>query len=380
MAENVKKILLGLVFVVLFLPLSQLYVPVIESAPLHGAFHPARDTNFSIEQWIDGSYQEVKGKYIADNISFRSDLIRLNCQMDFSLFGRANTGWGVIGKDGCVFDVEYINAYTGNDFVGRDSLYNQLRKLKALQDTFARLGKSLVLVHAASKGYYYSECIPDKYRAKEYHPTNFRTCVGLADSLGVNQINMNAWFCAMKDTSKRLLYSKQGIHWTKYGGMLAGDSLIRYVEKLRKISMPHPKWEHMQITDFPVLPDNDIVSALNLIWPPVTEKFCYGDIVCKADSTKAKPNAIYIGDSFTVTLIENGVFSCINTKWEFWFYFRELHTNENPGAELPISGHDWTAALDKADYIALIYNAANLRNLGSGFIEAAYAHYFPGRE
>jgi hypothetical protein len=48
-----------------------------------------------------------------------------------------------------------------------------------------------------------------------------------------------------------------------------------------------------------------------------------------------------------------------------------------PRKARPIAHYDCQAALDKADYIVLIYTAPMLHGLGSGFIEEAYKHYFP---
>ena len=377
MAEKVKKILLGFVMIVVFLPLIQQCLPVITSAPLYGYFQLSPEISFTPETWIDGSYQEGKSKYLNDHVSFRPDFIRLNSQIDYSLFTKMNTGWGVIGKKGCILDMNYINSWNGADFVGYDSALAKLMKLKALQDTLGKLGKSLVLVHTATKPYFYADCIPGKYIRQKKQPTNFDVLRHIGDSLGIHQIDMNSWFCAMKDTSKELLYPKQGIHWSYYGAMLAGDSLVKYLEKLRHIQMPHPRWINVRHTTEPNATDNDIAGVMNLIWPVTTETFAYGEISCDSDTTKTKPSAVYIGDSYTITLIANNYFNCINSNWEFWFYFRQLHKMPNGLAEYPMENHDWQGALDIADCVILVYNAANLNKLGSGFIEAAYGHYFP---
>jgi hypothetical protein len=381
MAESTRKILLVIVLVFLLLPKLQQIFPVIESAPLSGIFHTSPNIGFSIDQWIDGSYQETKSKYLNDNISFRPDLIRLNCQVDYSLFYKLNTGWAVLGKNNCLFDITYINAWSGADFLGYNTICSRMVKLRALQDTFARLGKSLILVHAASKAYYYSDCIPDQLVPPEKRPTNFATCLRIGDSLGIKQLDFNTWFCAMRSTSRELLYPKQGLHWSYYGGMLAADSLVHYIEKLRKINMPHPRWANPIHSSEPKSPDNDLVATLNLIWPFTTETFTYGTTICDSDKTKTKPSAIYIGDSFTWALVDNNVFDCINSNWEFWYYFRERFKRGGaPREALPMEHYDWQAAIDRTDYIVLLYSAPILDRLGSGFIEKEYEHYFPGRQ
>jgi len=119
---------------------------------------------------------------------------------------------------------------------------------------------------------------------------------------------------------------------------------------------------------------------MNLIWPFTTETFTYADGVCDTGATFAKPAAIYIGDSFIWTLLDNNLFNCINRKWEFWFYMKELYTEVRmPRQPRPMEQYDWLKALDETDYIVLLYTASNLKDLGSGFIESAYDHYFPAK-
>ena len=378
MVGRVRNGLLVLLFAIMLLPLVQQYVPVITSIPLVGVFHISPDVSISFAKWWDGSYQEEKGKYLNDNISFRADLVRVQCQVNYSLFSKLTTGWGVVGKHNCMLDDSYIHAWNGEDYVGYDTLYAKMVKLKALQDTLARLGKSLVLVHAASEAYYYGECIPDNMVPAKKRPTNFGTCMRLGDSLGVNQLDFNSWFCGMKDTSRDILYSRQGIHWTCYGSMLAADSMIKYIEKIRNINMPHPKWHNIVRTSEPRSTDDDLGKVLNLIWPLAPEVFTYGETVCDTAGNKQRPKAVYIGDSFTWTIADNGVFDCINSDWEFWFYFKTLNRRGDfPRQETPMENYNWQAVLDKTDYVVLLYSAPQLRKLGSGFIEAAYAHYFP---
>ncbi len=381
MAVWTKKILLIVVLLVLLFPRLQRAYPIFTNVPLNGFFEVAPNTKFTWQKWFDGSYQEEKDKYLNDNMSFGADLIWINCQIDYSLFYKLNTGWAVLGKDKCLLDWAYIAAYNGADFVGYDTLRDKMWKLKAIQDTLAKLGKTIVLVHAASKAFYYHDDIPGDMLPDRKRPTNFATCLRIGDSLGVNQLDFNTWFCRMKDTSKELLYPKQGLHWSYYGGLLASDSIVHYLEHMRHIKMLHPRWDNIVHTTKAKSPDDDLVEMLNLIYPFTTETFTYGNTVCDTDHTATRLSAIYIGDSFYWDLVDNDVFDCINSKWEFWYYFKERYTHSgSPRIAQPMENYDWVGALNNADYIVLLYTAPILDRLGSGFIEKAYDHYYPGKQ
>ena len=120
-----------------------------------------------------------------------------------------------MGTHHCLYQEPYINAYYGEDFAGYKTIRERSIKLKAIQDTFAKLGKSLVLVYAPNKAAYYPEYFPEHRVHDKKGVTNLEEYRRMADSLGINQIDMNAWFISMKKTTHELLFSKQGIHWDR---------------------------------------------------------------------------------------------------------------------------------------------------------------------
>ena len=117
-----KKWLLSFAFVVLVLPFVQQCFPFITSGELSGDFTNAPDVEFSWAKWIDGSYQKGKADFCNDHLGFRPDLLRLNNQIDFSLFGECHAVWTLLGTHQCLFQAPYIEAYYGRDFVGYKSI------------------------------------------------------------------------------------------------------------------------------------------------------------------------------------------------------------------------------------------------------------------
>jgi hypothetical protein len=236
--KNLKGLFI-LISVIMFMPFVQQVLPYVTSGPLQGYYSNAGDTDFAWEKWLDGSYQKMKNDYCNDHIGFRPDLVRLNGQIDFSLFHKADYGGAVVGSDNSIYYSEYIDAYFGENYLGYDTIRAKLVKLKAIQDTLARLGKSLILIHEPCKAFYNAESITDLKECTPKRPTNYQIFLQAGDSLGINQVDLNSWFVSMKKNSKELLFSKQGIHWTVYGSILGSDSIAKYIEHLRNIKMPH---------------------------------------------------------------------------------------------------------------------------------------------
>ena len=379
MAPKYKKSLFTFLFCVLLLPFVQQCLPFVNSGKLFGFYTDAPDVTFSFAKWWDGSYQKNKGNFCNDHIGFRPDLLRVNGQIDYSLFQKANYGGAVVGKDNYLYYDNYIKAYYGIDSVPLEKLHNQMVRLKALQDTFAHLGKSLVLVYSPCKAWYCSEFILPHIERNPAMANNYLTCARLGDSLGIHQIDMNAWFLTMKDTTKELLYSKQGIHWTNYGSILGADSLIKYIEQLRHIRLPHPYWTTVVHTVQAKEPDNDMGNILNLIWPVARETFCYPDLYFSRDSTTTKLNVIHIGDSYNINFIKMGIMQHVYAEWQFWFSFKNIFNNKtyNNWTYPQIENYDWKGELKKADCIVLMNTPKNADNIASGFIDSAYNYFFP---
>lgn len=380
MNKHIKNGIFTLLITVLMLPLLRQYVFTFRIGKLDGYFSAATDPKFSWQGWWDGSYREKKNEYLNDNMGFRPELLRVNNQVDYSLFKKLHAPWLALGKDNYLFQTFHTDEYYGNDYVGYDTIRVKLLKLKAVQDTLAKMGTSLVVVHAPCKSFFYPEFIGDGFR-QEKKTTNIETYLRLGDSLGINQIDMNGWFVTMKGKSKDLLFTKQGIHWSIYGSLLAADSFVKYVEQVRHIRMPHPVWNVVEHTTTPRPPDDDLAKTMNLMFPLTTEVFSYPIVSYPQDGSMKKPQIIYIGDSFLETWYSDGLMEHTNNNWQIWDHFRRIQDKNHPALQLDytIKNIDWAETMKKADCIVIVNTTISLPVLGHGFIEQSYDHFYPGK-
>ncbi len=377
MEPKVKSCLLFSVILILFIPSLQQLLSVVKSGELYNYPPPAKDADFAWKDWMAGTYQVKKGKYLDEGMGFRPDLIRLNNQFEYNLFGVLHTWKAVEGKGHNLYMDSYINSYYGGDYIGYDSVLKKMVMLKAISDTLAGLGKSLILIHAPAKEYMYPEFFPEDMKQPIRTTDNLATYLRTGDSLHINQIDFNGWFCALKKDSKELLYPKQGVHWSVYGSYLAADSLIRYMEQLRGIKMVHPVWKNIVHTTEPRASDDDIARSLNLIYPITTEVFSYPEVTFSTVAGVVKPRVIYVGDSFLPIWINDGIMDNTNTNWQVWQWFSILLSDGSRAGDHAVLESDWIGAIDNTDCVVIMYTAINLSVLGNGFIEAAYRHYYP---
>ena len=380
MVNILKTGIFILLCIVLALPLLQNTFAFVKSGPLHGVFKSAPDVEFAWGKWFDGSYQDGKGKYVNDNIGFRPDLIRLNNEIDFDCFKKIHSEWRLLGDNSCIFQDVYVYSYLGRDYDGYAYIAEKVRKMKAIQDTLQKLGKTFIFVQSPCKAFFYPEYIPAEFRRAPKSTTNFETYKRLADSVGLNQVDFNTWLTSMKKSSKELLYPRQGFHWSEYGSLLAADSLIRYIERHQKIHMLHPVWTDVVHTKNARYDDNDIAKTMNLVFPLADETFSYPEVQFSGDKTARKPNIIYIGDSFLFQWVNEGVLANTENNWQIWYYDENLINRDfSVQVNHSLYGYDKFSQIDQADCIVLMYTSRNLSKLGNKFIEDTYSHFFSGK-
>ena len=134
MDSLIKKILLVLLLSILVLPVLQKATGLFTIKPLDGDFILAKKPEYKHSNWFSGTYQEKFDKYIEQNLGLRPLLVRLNNQIDFSLFRKANAEGVLIGKNGYLFENDYIRAFQGTDFMGFNFIDKNVRRMRFLQD------------------------------------------------------------------------------------------------------------------------------------------------------------------------------------------------------------------------------------------------------
>ena len=376
MESKIKSGLFIFLFIILLLPILQQNFPFITSGPLIGIFPLAENVTFSLQNWGDASYQSEKNKYLNDHFGFRPDMIRFTNQAYYTLLKKINHIRIVEGDDHNLFLNVYIDGYYGKDFIGYTAIHEKVMKLKAIQDTLAHLGKSFIMVHSPSKAYVYPEKFPQNYKIKKTGVNNYDAYIAAMDSARVNMVDINAWFYAIKHKTQEPIWTKLGIHWSIYGSLIAADSVTRYMEQLRHIHMPHPTWTKVVHTDTPRYKENDISAIMNMIFPITTETHSYPEVTYPEDATTTKPKVVYIGDSFFIAWILYGILDHIDSAWEVWYYFNsKMDKDHHDGVSM--EGYDWINAINNTDYVVMMYTPDNLEELGNGFIEKAYDHYYP---
>lgn len=370
---TIKKLLLGGILLLLLLPIVQQHLPLYESEPLKGAQVKAEQVWFSLDGWKQGYYQQLYEQWHSENIGFRPDLVRIHNQFEYSLFGNVSAKEVVVGKDGYLYEANYIRAYTGLDYLGKPQISATIDRIKTLQDSLEKKGVTLVVCLAAGKASFYPEYIPDAYGPPS-DSTNYKVFAQLMNERGVNNIDYNKWFMGMKGKTEFPLYPKTGIHWSRYGSLMAVDSLISYVEHKRNVDMPNVIWERTLWSDSLQSPDDDIGQAMNLLRP--IKAFPLGYPVYHFEDTtgKAKVRMMTLSDSFFWSMFDIGLAPSTFSDINFYYYNKEVYHSSGK----PMSMSNVEVSLNDAqhsDVIVLMATECTLWGLGWGFIDDAYDEF-----
>jgi hypothetical protein len=350
------------ILVVLLLPLLQFSTHLFKVEPLSGWYKTYDRPDFMSREWFTAEYQDAYTVYFENNFGFRPWFVKLRNQINYSLFHKVQAVAVEIGQDNYLFELNYIKAYNGLDYLGDSIICAKADSLALIKAWLSKQKVDLLVCFAAGKGSYYPEYFPKEYLNQKSDKSNYLTLKKNLLEKKINIIDFNQWFLDMKDTSRFSLYPKYGIHWSEYGAILAGDSLIHYIEKLRNADLPDLEIESIKNTNVLRGSDYDIGKSLNLIFQLPSQKMAYPKIKWSAQK-KDTCRVIVISDSFYWQLYNMGWSTQVFTPGGFWYYNKVSY----PGG-IELKDIDYMHQLAHSDVIVLLATEATLDRFPYGFM------------
>lgn len=358
-----------MVFAVIFLQGKYHFVDIKQ---LNGAEERIEKPKFSFTSCKNGEYQAGIERYSKENFGFRESLIRFYHQYLYSLFGKDATKGFVTGKDGMLFEESYILSYTGQTFVGKEKVDEVSSRIKLIQDMLAARNVTLLTVLAPGKASFYPELIPDYYLEKANETNNYKEYVNDFDSIGINYIDFNRYFCNMKDTASKAIYCNLGAHWTIYAASLAMDSLTGYMESKTGKKHAHLAFDGFTISDSLINQDDDIYKSMNLMFPLKHNRI---DNPILKFNEGYKPKVLAISDSYWWTVwawnvaIPQNIFS----DGGFWFYNTTIYPERNPVQS--INDIDYRREIEEQEFVLLVCTEATNHLFPFNFCRRYLASY-----
>jgi hypothetical protein len=202
---------------------------------------------------------------------------------------------------------------------------------------------------------------------------------GLFNASGINFIDFNSWFVQKKENERCPLYPKTGIHWSRYGSVLAIDSVISYIEKKRQVDMPSVVMKGYTWSDSLQHPDDDIGKTLNLIFPVQPLLMAYPDYNFENPNQKAKVKMMVIGDSFFWNFFDIRLAPRSFESIDFWYYNADVYHTDGRSQE-KAEDADNCLESQKNQVIMIMATESTINELGWGYIDDAYDYFVLHRE
>lgn len=365
--KKLVNILFGIIMILLMLPALQHLTGLVSIGKLGGYEPIAQDVTLTKDGWLNSSYQVDKEKYIKHHFGFRNWFLRVDHQLAYSLYHKSKVYAVRLGKEGYLYDYDYIKAHNGEDFVGEDVINAKLDKFKKIQEALAAKGKHLFVIIGPNKADFFPEYLPDEYVVpREGIQTNYAHYIEGMKQREINHIDANGWFMQMKETSPYPLYPQTGIHFSFYGAALFADTIVSHIEEAIQKDLPDFGWSDVEWDEEPREEDDDLEEALNIMFNLPSYKLPYPKIEIN-EKGKYKPKTLTIGDSFFWRFVNWEGLTKLFDNGQFWYYNRDAHPSGEQVANL-----DFGEAIEEAEVIFIVMASVNFWRFGFEFDEQLY--------
>jgi len=377
-----KKFGLHIAFVFMMLlmalPAVQMRFHLFKEKPLNGAFILSDKPSFNIEKWNSGRFQGQVESYLKDYTGFRNFMIRLQNQLDFSLFRQANAEGAVVGKHKQLFEYDYIRSWLAIDFPGESFLEKKLQRTKYVQEYLKRKkGIDLVVVFEPGKASFYPEYLPSRYSHKKEGLSTYDRYLKKAGELDIDFIDLHQYFLQLKANSEYPLFPRYGTHWSVYGMQYAADSILRLIEGRRNLTLTEVRVDSMNISSEPWDTDDDVLKTMNLLLPLKGEKLAYPVYSFDTAHPGDKPMVLVVADSYYWNIFNSRIPKYLFANEAFW-YFNTLVYPDNYIRPAYTKDLDLRQEVEKQQVIFLMVTERFLHKLDWTFIDKLYTLYTPG--
>jgi hypothetical protein len=377
MKKAVSYMAFVLILILMVLPGIQLRFNLLNEKPLKGAFKLAEKPQFNKVDWKSGEFQENVERYLKDHSGFRNFLVRVENQLDFSLFKQANAEGVIIGKNKQLYEYDYIRSWLGIDYPGDSFIEKKLQRTKYVQDYLKReKGIDLVVVFEPGKASFYPEYIPSKYSDKKTGPSTYERYRQKATELGIDFIDYQQYFMQLKLVTKYPLFPKYGTHWSEYGIHIVADSMLHLIECKRKIVLTKVSEKSFETSTIPRSTDDDELRTMNLLFPLKGEMLAYPSYTFDTAHPGDKPMVLVVADSYYFNIFNTGIPKYIFANETFWFYNSLIYPDyySKPAFTKDL---DLRREIEKQDVIFLMVTERFVHKFDWKFIDQLYTLYTP---
>jgi len=367
-----KKIIV--LIILLWAPLVTLFIP----SKLSGVTEKASFPAFSIEGFLDKSFQNRFDAWYNQVFGLRWLYITINNQLYYSLFKKSYLkGDIVIGKKSYLYEETYIRCYLNTE-LDQEGMEIFCRDFRKVQERLEKRGICSAILITPSKVAVYPEHVPDRYFnrfRRDAPPLQARDAlIPLLERHGIKYINCAEYVKERKNENP--VFGQGGTHWNDLGKFYGTDYCIRKMEsfsarKYRRPLIAGLTWDNNASGE-----DIDLASYLNLLICPRFFRVPHVTLGAESPADAVKPGVLIVGSSFSGGLIETLSKIKFYDTLHYYYYLRREHKVykngvmtgrvENP----PGKPEDYLGEVFSKDMLILEFNEYYAHNINRDFTRA----------
>jgi hypothetical protein len=370
-------ILYGLFLTIISIPLLYDLVGNKEKiTPLQGAYEQPVALDFSVEGWMNQSYQQNRDSIFKYNALLRPTLVRLYNELDYRCFGKANMGDLLIGKDEYLFSMSWAESRAGKVSLDSIQLSVFCGKLARLEQLLEERDIYFKFVIPPSKEEIFSAYLPSHLQS-EGAVNDYKLLTHYLKHHKVSFDDLTEYYRDLADKENYPVYSKTSVHWTMYGAHFTLISLLNEMNDFFGNEMISLKVDELK-TDYFCENDGDQEKTLNLFMRLDNTLFAYPIYSREAKNPDPfRPKVITIGDSYYWGIIGSWqLLHIFSPDSKYLYYYNTVYPN-NDDASYSIKDINVVEEISTADAFILINSSHNLVNFPYGFeqeIDSIIAH------
>lgn len=308
---NLKKAFIAAFFIVLILPVIQTSTHVFKITPVDE--NRTMERAPALQEYSHPSlYLAQAQKWFDDHYGFRDILIRIETQIDYSIFGMSNKIH--IGKDGWLY---YKTFMDGEKPIEESLTDNQIQTIvnhfAQLRDHLAASNVKLVIISNQLKHKFYPEDLPEFLMPAEKHLRFDDLREKLHKLPGVIYIDTTDILMSLKE--QRQIFHKTDMHWNDPAAYEIAKIVVNKLADLEGFKKPlwdYPlkimtkKFSGGQATAMPLfIPASEEGLFLQEMYPAiesthVENQYPYRTIIhVTAHDHALLPTVVWYGDSFS---------------------------------------------------------------------------------
>jgi hypothetical protein len=337
----------------------------------------------------EGAWQKDLEKWLAKKLFLRSVLVRIDNQINYSLFDEISSKAGdeklILGVDKWLFVKDYIDHFNKWGAVPLPVLEGKVQSIRKLQTILENHGIPFLFVITPSKASIYPEYIDRKYLVanSQEKESNYEKLVPLFNRYRIKYLDGHRLFVELKKKSPYLLYPQSGIHWNYYSAYLVTVELISTLTKMLNKKLVTLRSEDIEVSTTPRGADNDLALLSNILFTKsLYGQYPYPKIAPSPNQKTAfRPKVLFVGASYLNNVLDYMDKYEIYRERVFYYYHKtKRFFPEKPETPVDKDMKSLRNEILAQDVIVVETNESAIWEIGFGFVEDALKALDPVRD